>query len=188
MDNNIATFLAFTATEDPAVAKQFLELSGDNVEYAVQLFIESDSNSNDATDEALAQRLQLKAYEDTNVRDADTTVHRHETLEDSFGVFGGLGTLYRNQMATLNAMFGRGRTGVFNQRVEELEDSGDDMYEDEDNDDDEIDYGDEQPEADDYNDVEEVDSTGNSRPIVVEIDLDSSNDNDIYTRMHPLFF
>lgn len=187
MDNNIATFLAFTATEDPAVAKQFLELSGDNVEYAVQLFIESDSNSNDATDEALAQRLQLKAYEDTNVRDADTTVHRHETLEDSFGVFGGLGTLYRNQMATLNAMFGRGRTGVFNQRVEELEDSGDDMYEDEDNDDDEIDYGDEQPEADDYNDVEEVDSTGNSRPIVVEIDLDSSNDNDIYRRMHPLF-
>ncbi|RKP29839.1 hypothetical protein METBISCDRAFT_17674 [Metschnikowia bicuspidata] len=164
MDNNIATFLAFTATEDPAVAKQFLELSGDNVEYAVQLFIESDSNSNAATDEALAQRLQLKAYQDTNVREADTTVHRHETLEDSFGAFGGLGALYRNQMATLNAMFGRGRTGVFNQRVEELEDSGDDMYDDEDNDDDEIDYGDEQPEADDYDDVEEVDSTGNSLP------------------------
>lgn len=170
MDDNIATFLAFTATEDTAVAKQFLELSGNNVEYAVQLFMESGPTSNSANDADLAQRLQNEAYQDTNVREADANVHRHETLQDSFGGF-------PDPMASINAIFGRGRTGVFNQRFEELDDDEDDegdYHDDEDYENDEIDYDDEQPDQNgDSDGIEEISSRSASHPIVVEIDLDS---------------
>ncbi|WPK24869.1 hypothetical protein PUMCH_002164 [Australozyma saopauloensis] len=170
MDDNIATFLAFTATEDTAVAKQFLELSGNNVEYAVQLFMES-GTTNSSHDADLAQRLQQEAYQD-NVREADTNVHRHETLQDSFGSFA---SPFTNPMTAANAIFGRGRTGVFNQRFEELddEDEDEDPYNDDDYDNDEIDYDDEPQEIDDGSEIEEIDGHISTNPIVVEIDLDS---------------
>lgn len=125
MDNEIATFLAFTATEDAAVAKQYLEISGNNVEYAVQLFLESGSAPQPANDEEVAQRLQQEAYEDNGVREADANVHRHETLLDSF-------PSYQPQVDTDTAMFGTGRVGVFNQRFGPYgDDALDDDYEDE---------------------------------------------------------
>lgn len=172
MDDNIATFLAFTATEDTSVAKQFLELSGDNVEYAVQLFMESGPSANSVNDADLAQRLQREAYQDTNVREADANVHRHETLQDSFGGF-------PDPMASVNAIFGRGRTGVFNQRFEELDDDEDDVEEypdDDDYDNEEIDYDDEQTDQNhDSDGIEEIGYRSASNPIVVDIDLDSDN-------------
>lgn len=172
MDDNIATFLAFTATEDTAVAKQFLELSGDNVEYAVQLFMESGSTNQPSNDEDLAQRLQQEAYQDSNVREADATVHRHETLQDSFASSYSMpfNSAIRNVMESSNAIFGRGRTGVFNQRFEMLDDDDDDD-DDDDEEDEDIDYDDEQNDGFD-DDIEEV---GSSEPMVVEIDLDSED-------------
>lgn len=110
MDNDIATFLAFTGTEDAATAKQFLEVSGNNVEYAVQLFMESGNNKQ--ADEEMAQKLQEEAYQD-QVRDADATVHRHETLLDSFP----------QQIPSREVdIYGTGRVGIFNQRFD-MEDS-----------------------------------------------------------------
>lgn len=121
MDEDIATFLAFTATEDSATAKQFLDISGGNVEYAVQLFMESGNQplaSNN--DEELAQRLQLEAYENNSVREADANVHRHETLLDSFPPYHG-GFEHHE-----NAIFGSGRVGVFNQRYDDGQSDDDD--------------------------------------------------------------
>lgn len=114
MDDQIATFLAFTGSEDAATAKQYLELSGNNLEYAVQLFLEAGANNQPSSaanaDEEYATRLQNEAYE-ANVREADANVHRHDTLVDSFPSFG--------QPAPLETdMFGRGRVGIFNQRFE----------------------------------------------------------------------
>lgn len=130
MDDDIATFLAFTGTEDAAAAKNFLEISGNNVEYAVQLYMESGNHNNSRPnqDEEFAQKLQQEAYQE-NVRDADTNVHRHETLLDSFPTYGQM------PMARELDMFGGGRVGIFNQRfqlphqLDEYDD--DDDYEEE---------------------------------------------------------
>lgn len=130
MDDDIATFLAFTGTEDAAAAKNFLEISGNNVEYAVQLYMESGNHNNSRPnqDEEFAQKLQQEAYQE-NVRDADTNVHRHETLLDSFPTYGQM------PMARELDMFGGGRVGTFNQRfqlphqLDEYDD--DDDYEEE---------------------------------------------------------
>lgn len=131
MDDDIATFLAFTGTEDAAAAKNFLEISGNNVEYAVQLYMESGTQnaSRPNQDEEFAQKLQQEAYQD-NVREADTNVHRHETLLDSFPAYGLM------PMPRELDMFGGGRVGIFNQRFDiphphsEFDDDDDD-YEDE---------------------------------------------------------
>lgn len=130
MDDDIATFLAFTGTEDAGAAKRFLEISGNNVEYAVQLFMES-GNHNAARpnqDEEFAQKLQQEAYQD-NVREADTNVHRHETLLDSLPSFGQM------PMPREVDMFGGGRVGIFNQRFDMADDieefaEDDDEYQD----------------------------------------------------------
>lgn len=127
MDNDIATFLAFTGTEDEATAKRFLDLTGNNVEYAVQLFMESGANgpstaSGNQNDEDIAQRLQQEAYGEDNVREADTNVHRHETLMDSWTDLGAM----QNPIDRVNDMFGRGRVGIFNQRFDDEDDIDDD--------------------------------------------------------------
>lgn len=127
MDNDIATFLAFTGTEDSATAKRFLDITGNNVEYAVQLFLESGATGGAPSnnDEDVAQRLQQEAYQE-NVREADTSVHRHETLMDSFSGFG------MPNMDRPQDIFGTGRVGVFNQRFDVEEDFDDDDDEDDD--------------------------------------------------------
>lgn len=138
MDSEIATFLAFTGTEDEATAKRFLDLTGNNVEYAVQLFMESGANGasgsssgpngGNSNDGDVAQRLQQEAYQE-NVREADTNVHRHETLMDSWSDLGAM----QHPADRIQDMFGRGRVGVFNQRFgdeDELDD--DDAYDDSD--------------------------------------------------------
>lgn len=130
MDDDIATFLAFTGSEDAAAAKQFLEIAGNNVEYAVQLFMESGNHteSKPNQDEEYAQQLQQQAYQE-NVREADTNVHRHETLLDLFPTYGQM------PLPRETDMFGGGRVGIFNQRFEmddDAEDFGNDHdYEEE---------------------------------------------------------
>ncbi|OBA20101.1 hypothetical protein METBIDRAFT_45295 [Metschnikowia bicuspidata var. bicuspidata NRRL YB-4993] len=150
MDDSIDTFLAFTATDDPALAKQFLDVSGGNLEYAVQLYMESGSNQAaplaSRNDEELAQRLQLEAYEDNGVREADANVHRHETLLDSFPA-------YDSGVDHARAIFGAGRVGIFNQRFDE-----------------DGDYGDQFDENLDMNDSESEDQ-------IVELHLDEEEEN-----------
>lgn len=122
MDEQVATFLAFTGTDDAGNAARYLDIAGGNIELAVQLFMES--RQEPTNDEEVASRLQNEAYLD--VREADADVHRHDTLVDNFGF----------QMPTSHEsdMFGTGRVGVFNQRyndefpqIEELSDSDSDI-------------------------------------------------------------
>lgn len=142
MDDQIATFLAFTGSEDAAVAKQYLELSGNNLEYAVQLFLESGSNRQPGpaanADEELASKLQEEAYAE-NVREADANVHRHETLLDSFPNYG------QAPAVSESDMFGHGRVGIFNQRFDwDEEEPQHPRFEDvDDSEDEDVDYDDE---------------------------------------------
>jgi hypothetical protein len=149
MDQLVPVFLGVTNTTDEATAKQYLELTGGDLDYAVTLYMEShpppsatSGGAGDA-DAELARKLQEEAYGDVNVREADASVHRHETLVDNFG-FGGSSANFDRP----TDIFGSGRVGVFNQRFndeenryyeerfEELEDDDDDYVHDDDDDDD----------------------------------------------------
>lgn len=141
MDEDIATFLAFTSTEDSEQARRFLDISGGNVEYAVQLFLESNTNEapprTAGADEELAHKLQQEAYQNNDVREADENVHRHDTLLGDFNPYGmgmGMGLGVNNDAA----IFGSGRVGVFNQRYD---DEYPDEYDDESSDDNIIEIG-----------------------------------------------
>lgn len=115
-DSLIPTFLAVTGIDDESVAKQYLDITNNDLEYAVTLYMESHPpGTAEATrpdDEELAQRLQQEAYQD-NVRDADASIHRHETLVDSFD-----GPQYPRPSLPTD-IFGQGRVGIFNQRFDE---------------------------------------------------------------------
>lgn len=150
MDDDIATFLAFTGSEDAAAAKQFLEIAGNNVEYAVQLFMENGNQpqARSNQDEEFAQQLQQQAYQE-NVREADANVHRHETLLDLFPTYGQM------PMARETDIFGGGRVGIFNQRFD-MDDDEDEFAEDQD-------YEDEPQIEDldeDLDDIMQIDETG----------------------------
>lgn len=175
MDDLIANFLAFTSTEDENTAKQYLEMTGNDLEYAVTLYMESvpppaaeTHTSNHEDDEQIAQRLQNEAYsEQTEVRAADTNIHRHETLVDSFPPQfggGGLGQMH-GSFNNAAAMFGAGRVGIFNQRFDDEENEyHQHRFEEQDDDD----YNDDLDEEDDIEDDD-----------FVEIqDLDNDNDQD----------
>lgn len=137
-DDLVSTFLAVAGTDDAAVAKQYLDLTNNDLEYAVTLYMEShppsiaNATSNQESDEKIAQRLQQEAYgtNGDDVREADANVHRHETLVDSFDGF------MPPPMSRPTDIFGSGRIGVFNQRFEdeadEYLDRCDAMSEDED--------------------------------------------------------
>lgn len=129
-DTLVTTFLSVTGIEDESVAKQYLDITNNDLEYAVTLYMESNppqaassvSNDNVPTshedDEQLAQRLQQEAYQDQdNVRAADTNIHRHETLVDSFDT--GFSNIPRINRPT--DIFGQGRVGIFNQRFDDAE-------------------------------------------------------------------
>lgn len=113
MDELIVSFLDFTGTLDETVAKQYLDITGNNLEYAVQLFMENggpvggDSGANDAE---LAERLQQEAYGNDDVREADSNIHRHETLVDSYDFV---------PPSRPTDIFGSGRVGIFNQRFDD---------------------------------------------------------------------
>ncbi|RLV92679.1 UBX domain-containing protein 5 [Spathaspora sp. JA1] len=152
MDEKIPTFLAFTGVEDESIAQRFLESTGGDLEYAVQLYMESGQHAQQPTasgisddavprgdspsDEELAKRLQEEAYgQEQQVREADSNVHRHETLMDSFG--GGIGFhgMHSGFASRPSDMFGQRQQGIFNQRfgyhhdqenVDEEEDDDDD--------------------------------------------------------------
>ncbi|CAH6721144.1 UBX domain-containing protein 5 [[Candida] jaroonii] len=134
MDELIVSFLDFTGTSDETVAKQYLDLTGNNLEYAVQLFMENggpvggDSGSNDAE---LAERLQQEAYGNDEVREADSNIHRHETLVDSFDFV---------PPSRPTDIFGSGRIGIFNQR---FDDEANEYFENRSEDEDDSDESDE---------------------------------------------
>lgn len=134
MDELIVSFLDFTGTLDETVAKQYLDLTGNNLEYAVQLFMENggpvggDSGSNDAE---LAERLQQEAYGNDEVREADSNIHRHETLVDSFDFV---------PPSRPTDIFGSGRIGIFNQR---FDDEANEYFENRSEDEDDSDESDE---------------------------------------------
>lgn len=126
MDEQIPTFLAVTGVEDEAVAKQFLEITGGNLDMAVTLYMESGQQGNTGNasgtsgvlhnldDEAYAKQLQEQAYgasAQDNVREADANVHRHETLMDSFGP----GPSMFGQMQRQADLFGQRQQGIFHQ-------------------------------------------------------------------------
>lgn len=151
MDELIVSFLDFTATTDEEVAKQYLDLTGGNLEYAVQLFMESNQAPGVASnDEELAHRLQQEAYGHDSTRDADATVHRHETLMDSFDLV--------PQMPLPTDIFGNGRIGIFNQRFDDDENQYYENRVEELSDDDDEDDDDDQP------DIIELDSDGEVLP------------------------
>ncbi|KAG7662330.1 ubx2 [[Candida] subhashii] len=130
MDEQIPTFLAVTGIEDESIAKQFLELTNGDLEYAVTLFMESGQSattkptttssggglSNTAEDdEELARKLQQEAYAtntEDDVREADTNIHRHEMLIDPSAGFFHPGQ-FQNRPVDV---FGSRRQGVFHQR------------------------------------------------------------------------
>lgn len=154
MDDLVSTFLTFTGIEDESIAKQYLDITNNDLEYAVTLYMESNPPATGASrdsphdnDEELAKRLQQEAYgnDDTGVREADANIHRHETLVDSFG--GGFSPAPR--VSRPDDIFGGGRVGVFNQRFdegdefqfgrfEELHDDDEDDEMEDDDDDDEV--------------------------------------------------
>lgn len=135
-DDLVSTFLAVAGTEDADVARQYLELTNNDLEYAVTLYMESHPPSmaaaaTEESDEQIAQRLQQEAYgTQDEVRAADANIHRHETLVDLYDSF------MPPQMSRPTDIFGSGRIGVFNQRfqedefVQEDEQMSDDDFED----------------------------------------------------------
>lgn len=126
MDELISSFLDFTGSQDPAVAKQYLDATANDLEYAVQLYLESTANGPQPDDEQLAQSLQQEAYgAENDVREADASVHQHATLVDGFD------PMYNVSRPT--DIFGGGRIGIFNQRFDQEEN---DYYEDRSSDDD----------------------------------------------------
>lgn len=119
MDEEILTFLGVTGTTDEAVARQYLEMTGGDLEYAVTLFMESQPTLG-ANDAQIAEQLQEEAYQ---VREADALVHRHDTLVD-YGFSGGAPGMFSGMTGAAagpQSMFGQGRVGIFNQRMDDDE-------------------------------------------------------------------
>lgn len=170
MDELVPLFLSVTNTTDEATAKQYLELTAGNLDYAVTLFMEShpplaadtiNGGNSHVDDEEMARKLQEEAYGD-NVREADANVHKHETLVDGFG--------FQPSMTNFNRptdIFGNGRVGIFNQRFDDEENE---YYQQrfEDLEDDEEEEDDEEDDEDIIiidSDVEEEDEEDNRPPV-----------------------
>lgn len=124
MDDLVATFVAVTGVDSDATARQYLNLTNNDLEYAVTLYMElnpppSSSAPQELSDDALlAQKLQQEAYQgQEDVREADATVHRHETLVDLYDN----GFSYAPPQPRPTDIFGTGRVGIFNQRFDEEE-------------------------------------------------------------------
>lgn len=138
MDEQIALFMDITSVSDPAVASNFMEMAGGNLDSAVGLYFEhgagaaasttsqtaDDSNAiqteqNHGDDFELANRLQREMYEQQDqVR--QPIMPTHDTLlpqEYGFGGMNGLGFGTHPGMNTApqGGMFGRAQTSVFNQ-------------------------------------------------------------------------
>lgn len=151
MDLQIQTFLAVAGIDDEAIAKQYLELTGGNLDYAVTLFMESHPLLNlrepSNNDEEVAQRLQQEVYNEPNdVREADSNVHRYDTLIDSMG-----SSVPSFAGPRPTDIFGSARVGIFNQRFDTDEN---DYYEDRNNEYDDSDDNDDAPYDDDVDDDE----------------------------------
>lgn len=145
----MATFLAVTGVEDESVARQLLDITNNDLDYAVTLYMESNPPQSAGTDADTDEQTRrgFPNYGDDEVRQADVGVHRHETLADSFGD----NFMSMPSMSRPTDIFGGGRVGIFNQRF----------------DDDENDYYfnqmedlDSAPEDDDDDEVMELDSDG----------------------------
>ncbi|KAI5958073.1 ubx2 [Candida theae] len=186
MDDQVPTFLAVTGVEDESVATQFLDVAGGDLELAVTLYMESGhhggstSNNNGSSnarsnngldDEEYAKQLQEQAYGGNDVREADTNVHRHDTLVDSFPGFGGGGSgggggggMF-SQVPRPPDLFGHRQQGIFHQGFDFRRNVNAYNAYDDDEDDDEMDQ--------DYTDARDVD-----RDIQI-LDSDEEDNDDI---------
>ncbi|AOA63208.1 UBX domain-containing protein 5 [Komagataella phaffii CBS 7435] len=130
--SSVDTFLAITNTEDAAVAQQFIEMAGGDIDTAVSLFFEhgTDATATDnnpvRSDEQLAQDLQNDAYND-EVRAPIQPVT--EQLVDTLYPVSGNGI----PIDPSTAIFGSRPTGIFNQTFggdqEEIDDDVDNQFE-----------------------------------------------------------
>lgn len=171
MSEHTDTFMAITGCEDGAVAEQFLDMAGGDLETAISLFYEhgpsvvGSSNINNVpggndqgivgdedADRQFAESLQNQYHQEEPTRAPDEA--RHETLVGDAdynvfpGTYGGVGGMFNPLLnggrAGRGDVFGSGRAGIFNQTHESL--FGDD---------------DEDEDADgDTNRIVEVDSDG----------------------------
>jgi hypothetical protein len=159
MDELVGLFMSVTNTTSEETAKQFLELTAGNLDYAVTLYMEAHPGGGNGSelDEAVAKKLQEEAYGD-EVREADVNVHRHETLVDGFGIEPSGFAMNHNRPTDI---FGNGRVGIFNQRFDDAENEYyqqriEELEDDDDDDDDENDYHD----AENEDDIIIIDSDG----------------------------
>lgn len=120
----MASFLDVTGSDSEATARRYLDLTNNDLEYAVMLYMELDPPATSSApqgldaDAELAQKLQQEAYQgQEEVRAADANVHRHETLVDLFDT----GYGYTPPPPRPTDIFGTGRVGIFNQRFDEEE-------------------------------------------------------------------
>ncbi|QPG75805.1 hypothetical protein FOA43_003167 [Brettanomyces nanus] len=183
----IPTFLEITSTQDAQVASSYLEMSGGNLDTAVNLYFESggvgtsDRNGTVSgsisgpgsgsertpveSDEEIARKLQQQLYQEGNPN-GDEGVRRpiqpvHEQLLSQYNY--GLGANDRS-VNPVERMFGSARRGIFNQaEVEEEEGSRDDSYGDEDNDND----NDNDAETPDY-EYEEIPSSSDNETALTD--------------------
>lgn len=126
MSDQVADFMSITGAENGALAQQFIEMAGGDLETAISLFFEHGGNSQlqagAPRDHDLAQSLQNEPYSggEDYVRPPDQA--RHETLAETHvfpGTFGGYGGQFQH-LRRARDMFDESRpSGVFNQRLDE---------------------------------------------------------------------
>lgn len=146
MSDLVDTFLAITGSSDTTAAKNFLEMSNNNLDMAISFFFEHGGNTNTTnsepapttnwedsnfeTDEQMAERLQNEAYKSNNQEPRAPMEARHERLvgdDIGAGMFsdilsggGGFSGMYGGNHQ--DQIFGSGRRGIFNQVDDEDED------------------------------------------------------------------
>lgn len=132
MSDNAVTFMAITGCEDSAMAENFLEMAGSDVETAISLYYEHGPNlggganndnsraqNNQTTEEddiAMAERLQQEAYQAQEPRAADAATHERLVGDVFPGTWGGIGGSFNPLHNTEDLIYGRQQRGIFNQR------------------------------------------------------------------------
>ncbi|ONH67295.1 UBX domain-containing protein 5 [Cyberlindnera fabianii] len=132
MSDNAVTFMAITGCEDSAMAENFLEMAGSDVETAISLYYEHGPNlggganndnsraqNNQTTEKddiAMAERLQQEAYQAQEPRAADAATHERLVGDVFPGTWGGIGGSFNPLHNTEDLIYGRQQRGIFNQR------------------------------------------------------------------------
>lgn len=115
LDELIPTFLDITSTDDPVIARSFLEMSDGDLQTAVGLFFENPgagagvggdtrpSSGEPEEDEEVARRMQEQMYGQDEVRQPMVPVHEQLVSDYNYGFNG------------TDGMYGSTQRGIFNQ-------------------------------------------------------------------------